>query len=667
LEELRANYQDNFWEQLPIEPLKIDRLALPGMGADSDTSPADFEKAEEKAVKAVQKHSMVIVRQERNKQIDDAYLLLGKSRYYSKRFVPALEAFNYIIINYPTADLIDETRVWQAKTQIRLQNEEQAILNLKDLLKKSSIESEIREKAHTALAMAYVALNEPQKTRFHLNSATKTDHNKEQTARNLFILGQMYRDNAIIDSSNFVFQKLIDLKKAPYKYVIRARLEKARNVNDKLDALTAKEELIKLTKDRDNRPYLNEIYYQLGMMESDTELASEYFKKSLESNSTDLLQKEFSYEALGNLYFDKAEFLTAGAYYDSVVNATQMTNSKRVRRLIRKRNKLNEVIYYEGIAKSHDSILRIVDMSKEEREAFFINHIDRLKAIEEKQAVVDNTGTGFLNFRKSGNSNSGKWYFYSVQTVGFGEQEFRKKWGNRPHEHNWRLSDKTQINLGVSSSFESPGIDLNSDRFDLENYMNRVPEERNTIDSLKSERNNAYFRLGIIYKEQFNEKELAIQRLEDLLTFNPVEELVLPAKYHLYKMYDENGSGKALVLRSDIVQNYPESNYAQIILNPNQVIEDNQANLPEKEYAEVFYAYKAEKYDEVITIANTAIGKFEGHAIVPKFELLKAYALGKRDGGEAFYKALEYVAMNYPNTEEGKKALEVKETIKSKI
>jgi tetratricopeptide (TPR) repeat protein len=477
----------------------------------------------------------------------------------------------------------------------------------------------------------------------------------------------MYRDNAIIDSSNFVFQKLIDLKKAPYKYVIRARLEKARNVNDKLDALTAKEELIKLTKDRDNRPYLNEIYYQLGMMESDTELASEYFKKSLESNSTDLLQKELSYEALGNLYFDKAEFLTAGAYYDSVVNATQMTNSKRVRRLIRKRNKLNEVIYYEGIAKSHDSILRIVDMSKEEREAFFINHIDRLKAIEEKQAVVDNTGTGFLNFRKTGNSNSGKWYFYSVQTVGFGEQEFRKKWGNRPHEHNWRLSDKTQINLGVSSSFESPGIDLNSDRFDLEKYMNRVPEERNTIDSLKSERNNAYFRLGIIYKEQFNEKELAIQRLEDLLTFNPVEELVLPAKYHLYKMYDENGSGKALVLRSDIVQNYPESNYAQIILNPNQVIEDNQANLPEKEYAEVFYAYKAEKYDEVITIANTAIGKFEGHAIVPKFELLKAYALGKRDGGEAFYKALEYVAMNYPNTEEGKKALEVKETIKSKI
>ena len=33
----------------------------------------------------------------------------------SKRFVPALEAFNHVILNYPTADLIQETKIWQAK------------------------------------------------------------------------------------------------------------------------------------------------------------------------------------------------------------------------------------------------------------------------------------------------------------------------------------------------------------------------------------------------------------------------------------------------------------------------------------------------------------------------------------------------------------------------
>jgi hypothetical protein len=34
----------------------------------------------------------------RNFQIDEAYLLLGKARYYDQRFIPALDAFNYIKI-----------------------------------------------------------------------------------------------------------------------------------------------------------------------------------------------------------------------------------------------------------------------------------------------------------------------------------------------------------------------------------------------------------------------------------------------------------------------------------------------------------------------------------------------------------------------------------------
>ena len=58
---------------------------------------------------------------------------------------------------------------------------------------------------------------------------------------------------------------------------------------------------------------------------------------------------------------------------------------------------------------------------------------------------------------------------------------------------------------------------------------------------------------------------------------------------------------------------------------------------------------------------------FEGLPIVPKFELLKAYAIGKKEGLAAFKKALDFVSVNYPNTEEGKKAIEVSETIKTKI
>ncbi|HBS12444.1 MAG TPA: hypothetical protein DEO36_07870, partial [Flavobacteriaceae bacterium] len=121
------NYEDNFWKLLPIEPLKIEEKVIevlnlpsasngkPQQESQSESTAQGFDKAEEKAIKAIQKHSMDINGRERNKQIDDAYLLLGKARYFSQRFVPALEAFNFILENHTKNGLKDQARVWQAK------------------------------------------------------------------------------------------------------------------------------------------------------------------------------------------------------------------------------------------------------------------------------------------------------------------------------------------------------------------------------------------------------------------------------------------------------------------------------------------------------------------------------------------------------------------------
>ena len=65
---LDNDYEDNFWERLPIEPLKIeeDIIPFPGQKVNNDTEAQGFEKAEEKAVKSIQKHSMVIDGFEKN-------------------------------------------------------------------------------------------------------------------------------------------------------------------------------------------------------------------------------------------------------------------------------------------------------------------------------------------------------------------------------------------------------------------------------------------------------------------------------------------------------------------------------------------------------------------------------------------------------------------------
>ena len=75
----------NFWELLPVERFEAKDEVRLGNKAEN----SDFERAEEKATKAIQMHSMTIEGKEKNPQIDEAFLLLGKSRYYDQRFVPA--------------------------------------------------------------------------------------------------------------------------------------------------------------------------------------------------------------------------------------------------------------------------------------------------------------------------------------------------------------------------------------------------------------------------------------------------------------------------------------------------------------------------------------------------------------------------------------------------
>ena len=253
--ELYSNYKDDYWKTLPIERLEVSELAIPGAEVPVGNSNASFEKAEEKSVKAIQKHSMNISGKERNHQTDDAFLLLGKSRYYSQRFVPALDAFNYVVMNYPKADLVNETRIWQAKTHLRLQNEELALFTLKEMLKtKELLEKDIIEKAHTAMAMVYTVMDSTAQVVHHLKQASLTKYNKEQTARNTFILGQIYRERNEIDSSNLAFQKVANMKKVPYLYKIHAEIEKAKNLSDGEDTQLLVKALNKLIKDRDNRP-----------------------------------------------------------------------------------------------------------------------------------------------------------------------------------------------------------------------------------------------------------------------------------------------------------------------------------------------------------------------------------------------------------------------------
>lgn len=666
LKELNDNYSENFWKILPIEPLKVDESAF--AEALENKLPENFEKAEEKAVKAIQKHSMIIARQQRNKQIDDAYLLLGKSRYYSKRFVPALEAFNFGIENHSKSNVHNLAKVWRAKTLIRLNNEEQAVSELKRLLKKyPDLSDAITEKAHTAIAMAYTNLDSVANVIKHLNLATRTKKNKKQAARNLYILAQLYQTRNQKDSSNLVLDKLLSLKRIPYKYKIHSKIEKIKNVTA---SVAAQKQIRKLIKNIDNKPYLDLLYYQLGNLQKDNDsLALKSYQKSVAKSVQLNYQKQLSYEAIADIYFNKVKFTTAGAYYDSILQIAQNTNTKRIRKIARKSKNLTQVIELETIAKTNDSILKMAAMPKEQQKQYFNNYVNRLKEKDELLAKANakktSAGSSLATTKKNYGSKSEKWYFYNNQAVGFGQQAFKQIWGNRPLEDNWRLSDKSVIKTVQSDEVIGTDKVDASKKYNVDYYLNSIPTDTATLQQLALERNTAYYKLGVIYKEQFNESILAASKLEKVLTYHPSEKIEIPAKYHLYKIYEKLDKIKAEKYKNDVVSNYPTSNYAKYIVNSQLVKVEDDAVVNSK-YARVFKLYKQEEYDIVIAETTALLSKYQSHPIAAKLNLLKAYAIGKKGDKENFKKALELVVLNYPNTEEAKNAKEIIQMINQK-
>jgi tetratricopeptide (TPR) repeat protein len=151
---LVESFFDDYWEILPVERMEVsEELVLPGQAKDPN-----FERAEEKAVKAIQRHSMNIAGKEKNPQIDESYLLLGKARYFDQRFVPAKEAFNYILYKYPESDKINLAKIWREKTNIRLDYNELAIKNLKKLIEREDLKKEDLAEAAAMMAQAYKIL-----------------------------------------------------------------------------------------------------------------------------------------------------------------------------------------------------------------------------------------------------------------------------------------------------------------------------------------------------------------------------------------------------------------------------------------------------------------------------------------------------------------------------
>jgi len=659
--EVEASYTEDYWKVLPVERMTI---KLNPKKENSTSENSSFENAEEKATKSIQKHSMYMGGKEYNPQTDEAFLLLGKARYYDQRFVPAKDAFSFILNHYPESSTINEAKIWVEKVNLRLEYFEMAIDNLSELVNTTQLTPLESYEATSTLAQAYIADNKERQALSTLKIAIQNAPDDEKKARLLYIRGQLFTSFGQKDSARVSFDEVIALNRnSPRSYMIHSELEKLK-LKDFKNALWYETELAfqDLAEVRENRPFLDFIYYDTAMFnlaKDSVNLAIERFNKSLKEQPKDKYLKSQNYVNLGEIYFDKSSYETSGKYYDSTLT-NLVKGSREHRQVKRKRENLEDVITFERIATETDSVLNLVKAPEEERVKIFKTYIEKLKE-EEKSVFANKSSSSIINSRfgrqKSqiggGQVNSTTFYFYDITQKQRGEESFRKIWGDIELADDWR-SNSTQKKL-LDTKEDIVQEDRLRPEYDPQTYIAMIPTDQKVIDSISNERNFAYYQLGIIYKEKFKKYDLAISKLESLLESNPEERLILPSKYYLFKIYDDLGNTKqANSWKNDILNKHSDSRYASILRNPEAY--RNDANNPQNIYSRLYKEYKSGQYQQTLDEIETYTKVFVGNSILPKLELLKARILAKLEGALAYQKALNYVALTYPQSKEGKYA-----------
>lgn len=638
--EIEKKYTDNYYDILNVEPITMDEEVM----LNSEENPL-FVRAEEKAIKAIQKHSMVFDGKQKNRKIDDAYMLLGKARFYNGRFIPALEAFNHLLTNYGETNQRYNAAVWREKTHIQLGREQLAIQNLNKILSEKKLKRQEKADLQAVKGQAFINLKEYKNAILALKTAGNQTRKKDQKGRYFFIIGQLYEKIGEKDSANIYFDKVTQLNwNIPRRLWLEAQTGKARN-----QSLTQEEKqkyvklLHKMEKLYEHKNYLDIIYFQYATFfekEKQNKQAIQYFIRSLKENKANNGLKKQSHEHLAELYFSGKKYPMAYQHYDSTLVYIP-ENTLDYLYIRRKRDNLAKITDYENIVHNVDSISKIVKMNENEKVAFFKKHIDSLEKLEKKEDFK------ITNFGKNSHEKieipKNIFYFYSPQTIAYGKQYFESHYGNRPLTDNWRWSNVTIAKISSQKEIDS----IEKPRATPQDFIEKLPS-LSELKSLETERESALYQLGVLYWEKFKDDKLASSRLERILLDSENQELIEKTLYQLYKINEEKNPSIALQYKENLKQKYPESEYSKIISGTKASSEKDLEN--KLSYLEELF--ENQRFEDVISEIDQMRTQYKASPQAPDWEILKAKALGRLQGIQTYISELEKIAKEYPNTKQ---------------
>ncbi len=487
LEAQQQGNKDNYMEVLPLYPI--------GNKETTSIGTSDFDRAIEKAQKAIRQHSIKrrpirkpgraytdeykkwLARCEFNPFIHRAWLLLGKAQYQKGDFPEAASTFSYIAHLYDgQTGITSEALIWLSRCYSALgwqYDAEDALSRVNN----DSLPLSLAVPYASATGNFLLGSKRYREAIPHLEKTAKSEKNKKQKARCYYLLGQTYQMLQQPEQAYQAYSKVIRLN-PPYELALSARIRQT-EVMPAANSRKITGKLLRLSRDEKNEEFLDQIYYALGnvyLAEKDTVQALAAYHKGIEKSKRNGVEKGVLQLTLGNLYWQQARYAEAQKAYAEAIGLIDKTHQEYDTATTRSEI-LDELVPHTTAIQLQDSLQRLAGMTEEERLTIIKEIIAQVIAREEaerkaaeeaeretnRQQMLDEAAnqlpaTSIVT--RPGQSSTttpqttqptigGKqaWYFYNPQLVEQGKAEFQRLWGRRKLEDNWRRKNKTVVAL----------------------------------------------------------------------------------------------------------------------------------------------------------------------------------------------------------------------------
>ena len=631
-----------------------------------DTTPQsptpDKDLAEAKA-----KANKIINIKEQSHYIGDAYLVLGKASFLGGDYFSALEYFNYVTRSFPEkAALVQQALFWKARSLMYLNQMpkaklviDTAIQSIKPKKKKYLADIYATKLQYDINVQEYADAEESAKQAIHYC------HTKTQRLRWTFILAQIQELNNKNADAIKNYTRVAN-SNASFEMAFNANLNRIR-IEDMANGVKINriDRLRALIKNANNKDFIDQIYYQIAELyfaNKDIDNAIKNYKLSVRNSRKNQNQKGLSYLRIADINFkNKADYIGAKKYYDSTL-LSLAPNYPGYQSVQKKRDNLQVLADKYGIIDREDTLQMLAKLDEKARtakiDAMVQRHILQLQA--ESAAPAQNQSNGASSPGASGNSS---FYFYNSNALSQGINDFKRQWGNRKLEDNWRRSNKGIVGGSALGTTQSIDPDAPSDQVAANggkapvsagNYRQQLIKDLPLTPELLAQSNlriyNAYFDIANFYRDVLDDKKEAIAIYELLLTRFPNSNDKAAIYYNLYRLYTNLPNiPKADEYKSLVLKNYPETVFAKTIIDPEygKKVTDADGGLNGM-YNNVYDNYSKKKFKEAIKNIDSLMGIYPNNKLSSQLAYLRAISDGHLERLAPFREELVQIVNKYP-------------------